>query len=203
MRTCENEQCIGAAAQLSAASFGVDVPVPTLYTQSGSRKSKERCVIRLVSTLLRRFPFSMRLPYLLFRRVQARYTLGVAAVVLNRDGRILIVEHAYHPRCPWGLPGGWIDADEDPAAAVIRELREELQLEARVLRVVHASRTAPNHIDLAFLCEASNPIGKLSHELLAYRWAAREELPHLKPFHRQAIESAMAHTCGSDQWARA
>ena len=144
----------------------------------------------------------MRLPYQVYSRVQARYTIGVAAVILNGDGRVLLVEHAYHPRFPWGLPGGWIDADEEPSAAIKRELSEELQLNARVLRVVHIAKTAPNHIDLAFHCQALSSIGKLSHELLDYQWAARDHLPDIKRFHRQSIESALVPIQGSDEWER-
>lgn len=190
-----------AVARSCKASFAVDERLPAIYTQFRSQIGEEQIVIRRLSNLLRRFPLLTRLPYLLYRRAQPRYTIGVAAVILNHDGRVLLVEHAYHPRCPWGLPGGWIDADEEPAAAVLRELREELQLQARVLRLVHAAKTAPNHIDLAFHCEALNPIGKLSHELLGYRWTARDQLPDIKPFHHQAIESAMRQARGDESWA--
>lgn len=145
---------------------------------------------RQVSTLLRRFPFLLRWPYMIFSRAQARYTLGVAAVVFDGQGRVLIVEHAYHPRLPWGLPGGWVEKDEDPADCVLRELREELQLEAEVVRVVKARQTARTHIDLAYLCEAKGEVGELSHELLGYTWFNGESLPPLKPFHRRAIEVA-------------
>lgn len=144
----------------------------------------------------------MRIPYRLYSHFQPRYTVGVAAVIFNAEGRVLLVEHAYHPRFPWGLPGGWIGADEEPSAAIARELREELQLDARVLRAVHISKTAPRHIDLAFHCYALNPIGKLSHELLAYQWAALEHLPDIRRFHQQSIESAAAHTHGSEEWER-
>ena len=144
----------------------------------------------------------MRMPYLVFSRLQARYTIGVAAVILDGDGRVLLVEHAYHPQFPWGLPGGWIDKDEDPSAAIAREINEELQLKARVLRVVHMSKTAPNHIDLAFQCEAISPIGNLCHELLDFQWAAREHLPDIKRFHRQAIDSAYEHIRGDKEWLR-
>lgn len=156
----------------------------------------EHTVTRAFSHLLRRFPFIMRMPYLVYSRMQARYTIGVAAVILDGAGRVLLVEHAYHPRFAWGLPGGWIEKDEDPSAAVLRELSEELQLNARVLRVVHSSKTAPNHIDLAFQCEALSPIGKLSHELLNFEWVAREDLPTVKRFHRQAIEFAIERLPG-------
>ena len=145
---------------------------------------------RQIAALVRRFPFLMRLPYLVYSRARPRYTLGVAAVVFNDRGETLLVEHVYHPRFPWGLPGGWVDADEDPAAAVLRELREELSLNARVCRVVHVARTAPNHIDIACMCAAESDIGKLSHELLAYRWVSVDALPLLKPFHARAIEFA-------------
>ena len=132
----------------------------------------------------------MRLPYLAYQRTRPRYTLGVAAVILDARGAVLLVEHAYHPRFAWGLPGGWIDADEDPAAAVLREVREELSLDARICRLVHAARTAPNHIDIAFRCRANGEVGKLSHELLDYRWLDMDALPPLKPFHARAIELA-------------
>ena len=147
-------------------------------------------VTRQIARILRRYPAVIRLPYLLFSRTQARYSLGVAAVILDGKGRVLLVEHSYHPRFPWGLPGGWIGADEDPAGAILRELNEELQLEAEVARVVLASKTAPNHIDLAFLCKAKGPVGKLSHELLDYAWVNCSELPDIKSFHRRSIEAA-------------
>lgn len=145
----------------------------------------------------------MRLPYLLIRAVQPRYTVGVAAVVLDGEGRVLLVEHTYHPRYPWGLPGGWIDRDEDPARAVLRELDEELGLEARVVRILHLSKTLPNHIDLAYLCEARGSIGSLCHELLDYSWVARGDLPPVKRFHRRSIDIAFEDSPGSVPWTTA
>ncbi len=155
---------------------------------------------RQIATLLRRFPFILRLPYLVFSRVQARYTVGVAAVVFDERGRVLLVEHAYHPRYPWGLPGGWIDRDEDPADGVLRELKEELQLEARVISVAHVCKTASQHIDIAFRCQARGPVGSLNHELLEYEWVEEEQLPTLKRFHRQAIEAACRQHRRSEAW---
>ena len=142
----------------------------------------------------------MRLAYRVISRAQARYSVGVAAVILNDDGRVLLVEHAYHPRLPWGLPGGWLDSDEEPAAAIARELREELQLQARVIRVVYAAKTVPNHIDLAFQCEALSQVGELNHELLDYRWFALDQLPDIKVFHRRSIEAVAGCMRGREEW---
>jgi len=56
----------------------------------------------------------------------------VAAAVIEKDGRILIAQrragtaHALK----WEFPGGKVEAGETPAAALVRELREELDIEA-------------------------------------------------------------------------
>ena len=156
---------------------------------------------RQIAKLLRRFPFLLRLPYLIYRRAQSRYTLGVAAVLFDGRGRVLLVEHSYHPHFPWGLPGGWIGEDEEPASAIVRELREELQLSARVIRALHIARTVPHHIDLAFLCEADGAVGSLSHELLDFRWVETSHLPELKQFHRRSIQVACEQRHGGGTWA--
>ena len=53
-------------------------------------------------------------------------TKRVAAAALIRDeaGRILLVEPTY--KQTWLLPGGVVEAEEDPLAACVREVREEL-----------------------------------------------------------------------------
>jgi 8-oxo-dGTP diphosphatase len=56
----------------------------------------------------------------------------VVAGILERDGRILICRRrADQPHAlKWEFPGGKIEGDETPEAALIRELREELGIEA-------------------------------------------------------------------------
>jgi hypothetical protein len=50
-------------------------------------------------------------------------TLGVRAVAVDGDGRVLLVRHTY--LAGWWLPGGGVDKGETTQAAVVRELREE------------------------------------------------------------------------------
>jgi 8-oxo-dGTP diphosphatase len=47
-----------------------------------------------------------------------------AVIAIWLDGRILMIRHSYRNRLSW--PGGGVRRGEDPAAAAIRELHEEL-----------------------------------------------------------------------------
>jgi ADP-ribose pyrophosphatase YjhB (NUDIX family) len=60
------------------------------------------------------------------RAIWAPTALGVAALVLDAQDRVLLVRHGYNPG--WRLPGGGVDRGEPPAEAVLRELREEVGL---------------------------------------------------------------------------
>ena len=59
------------------------------------------------------------------------YRPNVGAALFNRDGRLFVARRAALPNAE-GAPGGWqlpqggIDGDENPAAAVLRELEEEI-----------------------------------------------------------------------------
>jgi 8-oxo-dGTP pyrophosphatase MutT (NUDIX family) len=51
---------------------------------------------------------------------------GVAGVVVDAQGRVLLVRHSY--KTGWALPGGGVDRGEAPVQAVMRELAEEVGL---------------------------------------------------------------------------
>jgi 8-oxo-dGTP diphosphatase len=58
----------------------------------------------------------------------------VVAAVIEREGRVLIAQRkrtGQHP-LKWEFPGGKVEAGEEPEAAVVRELEEELGIAARV-----------------------------------------------------------------------
>jgi 8-oxo-dGTP diphosphatase len=58
----------------------------------------------------------------------------VVAAVIERSGRVLIGQRkrtGQHP-LKWEFPGGKVEPDEAPEAAVVRELKEELGIRARV-----------------------------------------------------------------------
>ena len=60
------------------------------------------------------------------RVLWAPTAMGVAALVLDDQGRVLLVRHSYNPG--WRLPGGGVGRGEPPAGAVLREMQEEVGL---------------------------------------------------------------------------
>jgi len=65
----------------------------------------------------------------------SRHLHDVVAGVLLRDDRVLLCHR--HPNRQWfpnvwDVPGGHIEVDESPSAAVQRELREELGIDVRL-----------------------------------------------------------------------
>ncbi len=76
----------------------------------------------------------MDLVYNLLGRLRTAYcwvfrpvTLGVKALVLDKQGHVLLVEHTY--KSGWYLPGGGIDRGESALDSVQRELKEEAGIE--------------------------------------------------------------------------
>lgn len=58
---------------------------------------------------------------------------GVAAVIRDARGAILLQRRRDDGR--WSLPAGAVDPGESPAAAVVREVREETGLDVRPVRI--------------------------------------------------------------------
>jgi 8-oxo-dGTP diphosphatase len=85
----------------------------------------------LLLRIWRRLPGPLRLFYLRVR--YGRYAVGVAALIQDERGRILLVHRTYSREEPWALPGGWLEgSDEAIERALERELREETGLRVRV-----------------------------------------------------------------------
>ncbi|HEU5482538.1 MAG TPA: NUDIX domain-containing protein [Sphingomicrobium sp.] len=75
--------------------------------------SAVRAAVTAAHTLLKAFWFLSR-----------PKTFGAHAVALTPDGKLILVKLRYAPG--WRVPGGGRSEHEDPAAAALRELREEI-----------------------------------------------------------------------------
>ena len=77
-----------------------------------------------LALLFRLTPRSVRL--FLTRFGHVRFIVSAGAVIVDQQGQVLLLKHVFRAGSGWGIPGGFIDADEQPEAALRRELQEEV-----------------------------------------------------------------------------
>ena len=65
---------------------------------------------------------------------QLRNPLPTVDVILrNKSGQIALI-HRKNPPLGWALPGGFVDAGESCETAAVREAKEELSVDVRLLK---------------------------------------------------------------------
>ncbi len=110
---------------------------------------------------------------------RAGQPLLVVAAVALRDGRVMICRRRpeVHNGLKWEFPGGKLEAGESPEAALARELKEELGVEARVGRVADAVYHRYEDRDvlvLFYLCQIDGEPQSIDCDATA--WVLPEEL---------------------------
>jgi len=106
-------------------------------------------------------------------------------LILDAADRVLVAQRPPHKHLglKWEFPGGKVEANEEPASALIREIREELACELDILRALpaydHDYTSVVIHM-LPFLCRlAPGSPAPHPHEHTAIRWVAPLELSTL------------------------
>lgn len=125
--------------------------------------------------------------------LRPRYQVAVAALIFNEQGQLLLCEHTYRRRYPWGLPGGDIKFGEDPVAALHRELGEETGLSvqgARLLLVENSHEV--RQVRLTYLCSGVGGTFMTSDEVVRIQYFDPDQLPDFSPEHRATIDRALA-----------
>jgi 8-oxo-dGTP diphosphatase len=118
----------------------------------------------------------------------AVYTAGAAALVIRDDGSLLLVKPWY--RRGWGLPGGFMKHEEQPADALRRELLEETGIVVDVDRThdVYVQK-GRRHIDHLFVVRVKSDQGarpQVRGEITEVSWYQLSDLP---PLQREAHEA--------------
>lgn len=133
-----------------------------------------------------------------------------ASIAVLRDGQVLLAARANEPlRGVWTLPGGLVEPGETLAAAALRELREEVGVEARVLGsltpteiILHEDDGRLRHHYVvhphAALWSGGEPVP--GPEALAVRWATLAEVVELEttPGLAETLAEAFARATADD-----
>jgi ADP-ribose pyrophosphatase YjhB (NUDIX family) len=121
--------------------------------------------------------------------------VGADAAIFNERGEILLMERA--DGSGWCLPCGWVEPNERPVDAAVREVREETGLEVEVKQLVGVFTRMPSAkngphtmIAVVHLCEVVGGELTLSHEGLALRYWAIDAMRDWHATHERYARAA-------------
>lgn len=108
----------------------------------------------------------------------------VAVVVfIERDGKVLLIRRAVDPgKGLWALPAGFVDHDEAPEAAAVRETQEETNLHVRIrkLLAVYPKRDdGLADIIIAYSARIVSGEAQAGDDAAEVGWFNRNDLPPL------------------------
>lgn len=120
--------------------------------------------------------------------------------VLDAAGHVPLL---YNERDEWELPGGRLEVDEEPEMTVVREVKEELDLDVQVEALVDAwtyrPATEPRAVLIVvyrceLLGEPSRPDLRISSEHRSGAWFAINEITKLQmpAGYKRSIARALA-----------
>ncbi len=121
----------------------------------------------------------------------------VTAAAMIRNGKVLIAqrEAGSHMEFRWEFPGGKLEPEETPEECIIREIKEELDMDIGVIdiyKVVKFNYEEKDILLLCYLCRVLKGEGK-ALECNDFKWVSREELANYEfvPADVQVVEKLM------------
>jgi 8-oxo-dGTP pyrophosphatase MutT (NUDIX family) len=119
---------------------------------------------------------------MLYAGISRGMTLGVRALVIASDRRIFLVKHSYVSG--WHLPGGGVEPGETLLDALIRELREEANIEPTGPPALHGmflnERLSGRDHVAVYVVQDFRQIAapEPNYEIIAHGFFALDELPN-------------------------
>ena len=122
------------------------------------------------------------------RLTHTRFTVTAGALIFNDAGEILLLKHRFRAGTGWGLPGGFLEAGEQPIDALRRELREELGLEVEDVEIFHVrSFKKPKQVEVLFRCRANAQVRPRTMEVERAEWFSLDSIPAGLPRDQRAL----------------
>ncbi|HQU81562.1 MAG TPA: NUDIX hydrolase [Pyrinomonadaceae bacterium] len=144
---------------------------------------------KLVGFVWKFTPYFVRMHVI--RLTQTKFTVSVAAVITNDEGKVLLLEHILRPKWSWAIPGGFIEQAEQPETAIKREIKEETDLELENLQMLRV-RTINRHVEMLFRANANGEVKINPNEITDFGWFDFDELPeNVSPVQKVLLEKVL------------
>ena len=129
------------------------------------------------------------------RLAHARFTVTAGGLIFNDTGQVLLLKHRFRAGSGWGLPGGFLEAGEQPLEALKRELREEIGVEVETADIF-ASRSfkKPRQVEVLFRCRITGVVKPRTMEVERAEWFSIESLPEGLPGDQRLLIERAAKT---------
>jgi 8-oxo-dGTP diphosphatase len=105
-------------------------------------------------------------------------TRGAAAVIFDREGRVLLIRENYERR-RWSLPGGAVEDGESLEEAAVRETLEETELVVGIEHRIGSYELDDGFTVAAFRCSIVSGVPRVpsTDEIAAVEWCDPAQLP--------------------------
>ena len=110
-------------------------------------------------------------------------TIEVAAAIIIKDGKVFATQRGYGEwQGWWEFPGGKIESGESPEAALVREIREELDADIEVGELLETVEWDYPKFHLTMHCYMCSLISESMHlnEHESAAWLTRETIHSVK-----------------------
>ncbi|MCG6969880.1 MAG: NUDIX domain-containing protein [Gammaproteobacteria bacterium] len=99
----------------------------------------------------------------------------VVAAIVEYNDHIVLARNAQWPQGVFSMITGYLERNESPESAVLREVKEELGLDGQLKGFIgHYAFARKNQLILAYAVNASGEI-QLNHEIAEVKLVARDE----------------------------
>ncbi len=136
------------------------------------------------------------------KKSKLKQTLAVIGIIQNERGEFLLTKR-YEPHTSfhgyWHLPGGAVGDEETPEQAIVREIKEELNCDVQIVRMIPRVFTQFRNnwkgVFICFVLKLINPhqLIQLNNEASEFGWYSKNELIKLikLPLSSEIIDEAL------------
>ncbi|MFA7653931.1 MAG: NUDIX domain-containing protein [Candidatus Magasanikbacteria bacterium] len=130
---------------------------------------------------------------MLYKRKRAKFLIGVFAIIFDKQGRSLWSHRRDYDL--WNLPGGGMEYGETPEEAILREIKEEIGVTAKIKRLAGVYyKTGDDALVFSFECQIVKGKIALSNEVDENKFFKLSELPkHVSKKQVERVKDALRY----------